>query len=99
MKIKRDGKIEDFHAQKVEWSDGSLETDLPLAGLSEMFNCSFFIVSQVLCTTFLSFSLTFLFYNFRQIRISYHSSSTTEGKVASPQDGEEEPARIGVALP
>jgi len=30
----------------VRFRDGSFETDLPITGLSQMFNCSFFIVSQ-----------------------------------------------------
>ncbi len=32
--------------QKVKWRDGSFENDVPTIGLSEMFNASFFIVSQ-----------------------------------------------------
>ena len=29
------------------WRDGSLETDLPMRGLAEMFNVNYFLVSQV----------------------------------------------------
>ena len=29
------------------WRDGSLEEDLPMRGLSEMFNVNYFLVSQV----------------------------------------------------
>ena len=29
------------------WFDGSLEQDLPMRGLSEMFNVNYFLVSQV----------------------------------------------------
>jgi len=39
--------IRPFHHPALKFKDGSFETDLPLSHLSEMFNVSFFIVSQV----------------------------------------------------
>ncbi|KAL4441473.1 hypothetical protein ABPG77_001977 [Micractinium sp. CCAP 211/92] len=45
------GQVVGFNAQAAgemqrRWRDGSLEEDLPMRGLSEMFNCNYFLVSQ-----------------------------------------------------
>lgn len=45
------GKVVDLNAAEAgemqrRWRDGSLEEDLPMRGLSEMFNVNYFIVSQ-----------------------------------------------------
>jgi len=42
-----DGSIEPYYPSKVKWSDGSVELDLPMLRLSELFNINHFIVSQV----------------------------------------------------
>eukprot|EP00276_Gloeochaete_wittrockiana_P017150 CAMPEP_0184338866 /NCGR_PEP_ID=MMETSP1089-20130417/7481_1 /TAXON_ID=38269 ORGANISM="Gloeochaete wittrockiana, Strain SAG46.84" /NCGR_SAMPLE_ID=MMETSP1089 /ASSEMBLY_ACC=CAM_ASM_000445 /LENGTH=1055 /DNA_ID=CAMNT_0026665711 /DNA_START=214 /DNA_END=3378 /DNA_ORIENTATION=- len=42
-----DGNLVPYHVTGLKWSDGSMETDLPMAKLSEMFNVNHFIVSQV----------------------------------------------------
>jgi predicted acylesterase/phospholipase RssA len=36
-----------YTQQGHKWSDGSVETDLPMARLAELFNINYFIVSQV----------------------------------------------------
>ncbi|KAI3427004.1 hypothetical protein D9Q98_006948 [Chlorella vulgaris] len=45
------GAVVDFNANEAgemqrRWRDGSLEEDLPMRGLSEMFNVNYFVVSQ-----------------------------------------------------
>lgn len=42
-----DGKIIPYHPSGLKWTDGSVETDLPMQRLSELFNINHFIVSQV----------------------------------------------------
>jgi TAG lipase/steryl ester hydrolase/phospholipase A2/LPA acyltransferase len=41
------GNISAYYPEGLTWQDGSLEFDLPMAKLSEMFNVNHFIVSQV----------------------------------------------------
>ncbi len=41
-----DGEIVSYHLTDVKWQDGSLQTDLPITRLSELFNVNHFIVSQ-----------------------------------------------------
>mmetsp|Transcript_10679 Transcript_10679/g.16001 ORF Transcript_10679/g.16001 Transcript_10679/m.16001 type:complete len:432 (-) Transcript_10679:211-1506(-) len=41
-----DGKIHPYHPSGMKWSDGSVENDLPMRRLSELFNVNHFIVSQ-----------------------------------------------------
>jgi len=41
------GNIKVYHPSGVKWTDGSVESDLPMNRLSELFNVNFFIVSQV----------------------------------------------------
>lgn len=36
-----------FQGQAVKWEDGSMQADLPMQRLSELFNVNHFIVSQV----------------------------------------------------
>eukprot|EP00162_Nutomonas_longa_P014866 comp22121_c0_seq1/m.51575 comp22121_c0_seq1/g.51575 ORF comp22121_c0_seq1/g.51575 comp22121_c0_seq1/m.51575 type:complete len:545 (-) comp22121_c0_seq1:37-1671(-) len=43
----KEGRIVPYHPSKIKWSDGSVESDLPMARLSELFNVNCFIVSQV----------------------------------------------------
>uniref|UniRef100_A0A7S4KKZ0 PNPLA domain-containing protein n=2 Tax=Guillardia theta TaxID=55529 RepID=A0A7S4KKZ0_GUITH len=40
------GEMVPYHLTDVKWKDGSLQTDLPIARLSELFNVNHFIVSQ-----------------------------------------------------
>lgn len=40
------GELQSEHVMDRKWIDGSIENDLPLTTLSEMFNCNYFIVSQ-----------------------------------------------------
>lgn len=42
-----DGNLVPYHREGLKWSDGSLECDLPMERLSELFNVNHFIVSQV----------------------------------------------------
>jgi predicted acylesterase/phospholipase RssA len=42
-----DGNIVPFTSAGLRWTDGSIELDLPMARLSELFNTNLFIVSQV----------------------------------------------------
>lgn len=42
-----DGEPRDGKRNARRWFDGSLEMDLPMRGLSEMFNVNYFLVSQV----------------------------------------------------
>lgn len=42
-----EGRIVPYQPSKMRWSDGSVESDLPMARLSELFNVNHFIVSQV----------------------------------------------------
>jgi len=42
-----DGNVFPYHPSGLKWTDGSVESDLPMARLSELFNVNFFIVSQV----------------------------------------------------
>jgi TAG lipase / steryl ester hydrolase / phospholipase A2 / LPA acyltransferase len=53
-----DGKVVPYHPSGLKWTDGSVETDLPMQRLSELFNINHFIVSQVNphVLPFLSFS-------------------------------------------
>jgi predicted acylesterase/phospholipase RssA len=45
---------EDIKASNLaSYSDGSVENDLPMQQLSELFNVNHFIVSQVLCDVLL----------------------------------------------
>eukprot|EP00216_Chloropicon_sp_CCMP2111_P000551 CAMPEP_0198234390 /NCGR_PEP_ID=MMETSP1446-20131203/423_1 /TAXON_ID=1461542 ORGANISM="Unidentified sp, Strain CCMP2111" /NCGR_SAMPLE_ID=MMETSP1446 /ASSEMBLY_ACC=CAM_ASM_001112 /LENGTH=673 /DNA_ID=CAMNT_0043915167 /DNA_START=166 /DNA_END=2187 /DNA_ORIENTATION=+ len=39
--------IDRSHCTNRRWRDGSLEEDLPMQGISEMFNVNYFVVSQV----------------------------------------------------
>jgi len=41
------GKPQPWNASSQRWIDGSVENDLPMAKLSELFNVNHFIVSQV----------------------------------------------------
>jgi hypothetical protein len=41
------GRIVPYTPSKLVWSDGSMETDLPMQRLAELFNVNHFIVSQV----------------------------------------------------
>ena len=41
------GNITPYHPEGLKWSDGSIECDLPIERLSELFNVNHFIVSQV----------------------------------------------------
>jgi TAG lipase/steryl ester hydrolase/phospholipase A2/LPA acyltransferase len=41
------GNIAPYHPSVLKWSDGSVENDLPMTRLSELFNVNHFIVSQV----------------------------------------------------
>jgi len=41
------GKIVPYHPSGLKWIDGSVESDLPMDRLSELFNVNHFIVSQV----------------------------------------------------
>ena len=43
----REGKENPYFPQGQRWSDGSVENDLPMQRLSELFNVNHFIVSQV----------------------------------------------------
>ncbi|KAK3070810.1 Lipase 5 [Teratosphaeriaceae sp. CCFEE 6253] len=43
----RTGKIKHFDDSPSKWIDGSVDNDLPMARLAEMFNVNHFIVSQV----------------------------------------------------
>eukprot|EP00286_Rhodomonas_abbreviata_P017672 CAMPEP_0181319332 /NCGR_PEP_ID=MMETSP1101-20121128/17510_1 /TAXON_ID=46948 /ORGANISM="Rhodomonas abbreviata, Strain Caron Lab Isolate" /LENGTH=611 /DNA_ID=CAMNT_0023426915 /DNA_START=49 /DNA_END=1880 /DNA_ORIENTATION=+ len=40
------GEIVGYHLTDVKWQDGSLQTDLPITRISELFNVNHFIVSQ-----------------------------------------------------
>jgi predicted acylesterase/phospholipase RssA len=42
----RNGKLEPFEVDGVEWIDGSIQADLPFQGISTLFNVSNFIVCQ-----------------------------------------------------
>lgn len=42
-----EGNLVPYHREGLKWSDGSLECDLPMERLSELFNVNHFIVSQV----------------------------------------------------
>jgi TAG lipase/steryl ester hydrolase/phospholipase A2/LPA acyltransferase len=42
-----DGKEIPYFPQGQKWSDGSVENDLPMQRLSELFNVNHFVVSQV----------------------------------------------------
>jgi len=44
---KVNGSIRPYHDRDLQWCDGSLQRDLPLAELSEQFGVNFFIVVQV----------------------------------------------------
>ncbi len=39
--------LQPFFHDSMKWTDGSMESDLPMERLSEMFNVNHFIVSQV----------------------------------------------------
>ena len=41
------GDIVPYHSLDIHWTDGSVEADLPMARLSELFNVNHFVVSQV----------------------------------------------------
>jgi len=41
------GNVIPYYSEGLTWQDGSLEFDLPMNKLSEMFNVNHFIVSQV----------------------------------------------------
>lgn len=41
------GEIKPYYAEGIRWADGSVENDLPMQRLSELFNINHFIVSQV----------------------------------------------------
>jgi predicted acylesterase/phospholipase RssA len=41
-----DGELVPYHLTNVKWKDGSLQADLPITRLSELFNVNHFIVSQ-----------------------------------------------------
>ena len=41
------GSITSYYPEGLKWSDGSVECDLPMERLSELFNVNHFIVSQV----------------------------------------------------
>eukprot|EP01090_Pellita_catalonica_P015719 TRINITY_DN4308_c0_g1_i1.p1 TRINITY_DN4308_c0_g1~~TRINITY_DN4308_c0_g1_i1.p1 ORF type:complete len:296 (-),score=55.82 TRINITY_DN4308_c0_g1_i1:75-962(-) len=41
------GKISNYHPSGVKWSDGSVENDLPITRLGQLFNVNHCIVSQV----------------------------------------------------
>lgn len=41
------GNIVTYYPEGLTWQDGSLELDLPMVKLAEMFNVNHFIVSQV----------------------------------------------------
>lgn len=43
----RHGNIVPYVTPGLKWQDGSMQSDLPLTRLSELFNANFFIVSQV----------------------------------------------------
>eukprot|EP01126_Amoeba_proteus_P050322 TRINITY_DN5935_c0_g1_i5.p1 TRINITY_DN5935_c0_g1~~TRINITY_DN5935_c0_g1_i5.p1 ORF type:complete len:470 (+),score=65.14 TRINITY_DN5935_c0_g1_i5:729-2138(+) len=43
----QEGKIISYHPSPLKWSDGSVEIDLPMTRLGELFNVNHFIVSQV----------------------------------------------------
>ncbi|RLN71997.1 hypothetical protein BBJ28_00024038 [Nothophytophthora sp. Chile5] len=43
----KNGNIVPYYREGLKWSDGSVECDLPMARLSELFNVNHFIVSQV----------------------------------------------------
>jgi predicted acylesterase/phospholipase RssA len=47
LMAKRDGKIEPYHPSTMQWSDGSMEHDLPMERVAELFNVNHFVVSQV----------------------------------------------------
>lgn len=47
MAKNEDGKIVPYHPSGLKWTDGSVETDLPMQRLAELFNINHFIVSQV----------------------------------------------------
>lgn len=47
FKKDKDGKIFRYYPKGLKWSDGSVEYDLPMARLSELFNVNYFIVSQI----------------------------------------------------
>jgi len=42
-----DGNIVPYYPEGLRWSDGSVENDLPMARIAELFNVNHFIVSQV----------------------------------------------------
>jgi len=42
-----DGNLCAYHPSSLKWSDGSVQYDLPMTRLSELFNVNHFIVSQV----------------------------------------------------
>lgn len=42
-----DGVVRPYLSGGVKWSDGSVEMDLPMARLSELFNVNMFVVAQV----------------------------------------------------
>jgi len=42
-----DGTISAYHPSSLKWSDGSVQYDLPMTRLSELFNVNHFIISQV----------------------------------------------------
>lgn len=54
----RDGNIVPYTTSGLLWSDGSVESDLPMNRLSELFNVNHFIVSQgeVLLSLFIGIS-------------------------------------------
>eukprot|EP01094_Clydonella_sp_ATCC50884_P001832 TRINITY_DN11381_c1_g1_i1.p1 TRINITY_DN11381_c1_g1~~TRINITY_DN11381_c1_g1_i1.p1 ORF type:complete len:619 (-),score=220.56 TRINITY_DN11381_c1_g1_i1:130-1860(-) len=41
------GQVVPYHASGLQWSDGSVQNDLPMKRLSQLFNVNHFIVSQV----------------------------------------------------
>lgn len=43
----RNGKVVPYLSTGLKWQDGSMQSDLPMNRLSELFNVNFFIVSQV----------------------------------------------------
>ena len=47
LMAKRGDRIEPYHPSALQYSDGSMEHDLPMQRVSELFNVNNFIVSQV----------------------------------------------------
>lgn len=43
----RFGNVEPYMSDGLKWQDGSMQSDLPLSRLAELFNVNYFIVSQV----------------------------------------------------